>query len=72
MLKNENIICFSSADWDNPLWTNKQHIMSRLSKDNRIFYIESLGLRKPRFGKRDLIRIFKRMLKYFQGCRNIN
>lgn len=72
MLKNENIICFSSADWDNPLWTNKQHIMSRLSKENRIFYIESLGLRKPIFGKRDLIRILKRIIKYLHGCRKIN
>jgi glycosyltransferase involved in cell wall biosynthesis len=46
--------------------------MSRLSKENRVFYIESLGLRKPIFGKRDLIRIFNRIVKHFRGCRKIN
>jgi len=71
MLKNQNIICFSSADWDNPLWTNKQHIMSRLSKENRILYIESLGLRRPVVSKRDGFRIIKRIKNCLKGVRKI-
>ena len=35
-----DIICFSSAYWDTPLWTNKQHIMSRISRKHRVLYVE--------------------------------
>ena len=35
-----DIICFSFDHWDSPLWTNRQHIMSRLSKDNRIIFVD--------------------------------
>lgn len=52
MLKGQDILCISTADWDNIGWTNKQHIMFRLSKTNRILYIESLGLRQPTIKKR--------------------
>jgi len=43
-----NIICFSSQNWDNDLWTNKQHIMSRLARRGfRVLYVnkgkESIG-----------------------------
>jgi len=34
-----NIVCISAATWDAPLWTNRQHIMSRLSKKHRILYV---------------------------------
>lgn len=27
-----DIVCFSDSPWDTPIWTNKQHIMSRVSK----------------------------------------
>lgn len=40
-----DIICFSDAPWDYPLWTNKQHVMSRLSKlGYRVLYVD------PQFG----------------------
>lgn len=65
MLKNRDIVCISSADWDNPLWTNQQHIMSRLSRANHILYIESLGLRRPGFNKKDITRLFRRLKKWF-------
>ena len=40
MLKNENIICISTMDWDF-LWTRKQRFMDMLSKrgNNRIIYV---------------------------------
>lgn len=72
MLKGEDILCISTADWDNIAWTNKQHIMSRLSKTNRILYIESLGLRQPTIKKKDILRILKRIKDWFKGPRMIN
>jgi glycosyltransferase involved in cell wall biosynthesis len=40
----ETIICLSSQKWDDPLWTNKQHIMSRLAKHHRVIHVD-YGLR---------------------------
>lgn len=41
-----DIICLSDAPFDYPLWTNKQHVMSRLAKlGHRILYVDpQLGL----------------------------
>ncbi len=38
------IVCLSSQRWDDGMWTNKQHIMSRLAKTHRVIYVE-YGLR---------------------------
>ncbi|MBX5466995.1 MAG: glycosyltransferase [Firmicutes bacterium] len=71
MLKEQDIVCISSADWDAPLWTNKQHLMSRLAESNRILYVESLGLRTPTLAPQDRQRIKRRVKHYFLGPRKI-
>ena len=72
-MKNNNYIIFSTADWDNPFWTNKQHIASRLAKrNNRVLYIESLGLRAPTVKAQDLSRIVKRIFSFFKGARKVD
>jgi len=38
-LKGKDIICISTSDWGSS-WGSKQHLMSRLSVDNRVFYVE--------------------------------
>ncbi|MCZ7586590.1 MAG: hypothetical protein M5R36_26440 [Deltaproteobacteria bacterium] len=38
-----DIIMVSTADWDEPLWTNKQQIASRLTDDFRVLYVEPLA-----------------------------
>ena len=62
-----NIVMLSTAEWDNPFWTNKQHTACSLAKaGHRVFYIESLGLRSPSPGHgRDWKRLFKRLLRAF-------
>ncbi len=42
--KKHTIICLSSQRWDDPMWTNKQHIMSRLARDHRVIHVD-YGLR---------------------------
>ncbi len=72
MIKKENIICISSADWDNPYWVNQQHIMSRLASQNRVLYIESMGLRRPVMQSKDIKRIGRRLKRFWQGPIRIN
>lgn len=67
MVAHEHFICISSADWDNPYWTNQQHIMSRLAQKNKVLYVESLGLRQPVMQKKDVRRMIRRLLRFFRG-----
>ena len=72
-MNNENFIIFSTADWDNPFWTNKQHVSLNLAKrGHKILYIESLGLRAPTLKAQDLSRILKRIFSFFKGARKVH
>jgi glycosyltransferase involved in cell wall biosynthesis len=55
------IVCVSTADYDAQLWTNKQHLMSRLATEVPVVYVESLGMRHPRLTQRDLQRVRRRL-----------
>jgi len=69
MLKNEDIICISSIDWDF-IWQGHQEIMTRLARNgNRVLFIENTGVRMPRI--RDLGRIKKRFLNWKNGVHGI-
>ena len=71
LLKGQDIICISSADWDAALWTNKQHLMSRLAETNRVLYVESVGLRRPTLAATDRERIARRLRHYAGGPRKV-
>jgi glycosyltransferase involved in cell wall biosynthesis len=60
-LRDRDIVCVGFADWDAELWTNQHHLMSRLAADNRVLFVESLGLRRPQLAGRDLRRIGRRL-----------
>jgi glycosyltransferase involved in cell wall biosynthesis len=60
-LEGRDIVCVGFADWDTELWTNQHHLMSRLARDNRVLFVESLGLRRPQLAGRDLKRIARRL-----------
>lgn len=69
MLKNENIICISSIDWDF-LWQGHQEIMTRFARaGNQVFFIENTGVRSPTL--KDLPRLRKRFLNWKKGVRGI-
>jgi len=63
-MDHKSCILFSTADWDAPYWTNKQHTAQLLGKRGwRVLYIESMGLRAPRaISSRDWSRILKRLI----------
>jgi glycosyltransferase involved in cell wall biosynthesis len=60
-LRDRDIVCVGFADWDTDLWTNQHHLMARLARDNRVLFVESLGLRQPQLAGRDLARIARRL-----------
>jgi len=61
-----DIILLSTADWDNPFWTNKQHTAKVLGEMGfHVFYIDSLGLRAPSLKKKDFNRIINKIKKIF-------
>lgn len=59
-----DVVILSTADWDHPLWTNKQHFAVSLAHmGHRVLYVDSLGIRSPRVkGGKDLRRIARRLL----------
>ncbi len=60
-LAGREIVCVGFADWDTELWTNQHHLMARLARENRVLFVESLGLRAPTLAGRDLTRIARRL-----------
>jgi glycosyltransferase involved in cell wall biosynthesis len=68
----DSIVILSTADWDHPFWTNKQHTAVALARKGfRILYLESMGLRKPTTGGRDLRRILHRIKTGLSGLRQV-
>lgn len=71
-MSSNDIILLSTGDWDNPFWTNKQHVAIELArKGYRVLYIDSLGLRRPSASARDFKRIVKRLLKATSAPRKV-
>jgi glycosyltransferase involved in cell wall biosynthesis len=71
-LSGRDIVCIGSADWGAALWTNQQHLMSRLAYRNRVVFFESLGLRRPQLAGRDLRRIGARLRAGLRGPRRVD
>ncbi len=70
-LTGRDIVCVGFADWDTELPTNQHHLMSRLAADNRVLFIESLGLRRPQLAGRDVKRIAKRLRRGLAPARQV-
>ncbi|PMS36905.1 glycosyltransferase involved in cell wall biosynthesis [Trinickia symbiotica] len=62
-------LLFSTADWDEPYWTNKQHTARVLARRGwRVLYVESVGFRSPKLASgKDWARIWRRLR---QGLRS--
>jgi glycosyltransferase involved in cell wall biosynthesis len=58
----KHVVLFSTADWNWPYWTNKQHMAVQLAaRGYHVLYVETVGIRRPRFNSSDLIRIVRRV-----------
>jgi glycosyltransferase involved in cell wall biosynthesis len=69
MIHGQDIICFCN-DWDaDPL--SKKHIMKRLAAENRVLWINSMGIRRPTASARDFKRIVKKLGDFARGCKRV-
>jgi hypothetical protein len=65
MLRDRNIVCVSTIDWDF-LWQEHQGVMSVLARaGNRVLFIENTGVRSP--GWKDRGRVLSRLRKWTSG-----
>lgn len=61
-MTSKDVILFSTADWETPYWTNKQHTARQMALQGfRVLYIESIGLRTPNLSGRDISRLWQRL-----------
>lgn len=65
-------IVYFGNDWFGENRTSSHHIAEQLSKNNRVLYVECPGLRMPKSNKRDLKKLFKKLLKCFSLPKKIN
>jgi glycosyltransferase involved in cell wall biosynthesis len=68
-LAGRDIVCIGSADWATELPINQHHLMGRLAADNRVLFVESLGLRRPQLAARDVRRLWRRLGTGLRGAR---
>ncbi|MBI2571201.1 MAG: glycosyltransferase [Candidatus Schekmanbacteria bacterium] len=69
MIAGHDIICFAN-DWDSdPL--SKKHIMVRLAKANRVLWVDSIGVRRPRATARDARRVASKLRRFLCGVRRV-
>lgn len=67
-----DIVLLSTADWDNPFWTNKQHVACELARTgHRVLYVESLGLRRPSASAQDMGRLWRRLKRGLKRPREV-
>ncbi|MBM5784817.1 MAG: glycosyltransferase family 1 protein [Cyanobacteria bacterium K_DeepCast_35m_m1_288] len=70
--EQRDVVLLSTADWDHPFWTNKQHVARSLAQlGHRVLYVESVGLRPPRLDAQDLRRVFRRLRRGLQPPRRV-
>jgi glycosyltransferase involved in cell wall biosynthesis len=71
-LSGRDIVCVGFSDWRTDLLTNQQHLLVRAARENRILFVESLGLRRPQLASRDVRRIGRRLLAARQPLREVD
>jgi glycosyltransferase involved in cell wall biosynthesis len=70
MIEGQDIVCFSN-DWDgDPL--SKKHIMTRLAAKNRVLWVNSLAIRKPKASLYDMKRVLKKLGDFSKGSQQVN
>jgi glycosyltransferase involved in cell wall biosynthesis len=68
-LQGQDIICFAN-DWDSdPL--SKKHIMTRLARQNRVLWVNSIGTRNPQASAHDLRRASEKLWQSFSGYKRV-
>jgi len=70
MISRRNIVCFAN-DWKSDP-TSKHQIMKLLAHENKILWLNSVGMRKPNIKTQDLNRMGTKLTSFFRGIKKIN
>lgn len=62
-IKGESIICFAGEDWWYHHPHSKRHILTRLSRDNKVIFVNSITMGLPSVTNRDFFLKIRRKLK---------
>lgn len=65
-MKGQNIVCFAN-DWDSDP-TSKHQVMKILSRNNRVLWVNSIGLRRPSVTGQDASRILNKLRRFVRGA----
>lgn len=69
-IRGETIVILANAEWD---WSNRvncHHIATRLAKDNRVLFVDTIGGRTP--APREFRKIFRRLYRIAGGVRRLD
>lgn len=70
---DRDVVLFSSADWGDRYWTNKQHTAVRLAaRGYDVLYVESVGIRRPGLNALDMRRIVGRIRRGLAPIREVS
>ncbi|MFI7430424.1 glycosyl transferase family 1 [Micromonospora sp. NPDC049836] len=58
-----NVLMLGTAEWDSPIATNQHYVARELAVSTKVTFVESLGLRRPRLSRDDLVRMAGRVRK---------
>lgn len=71
-LTGRDILLVSSDDYEAGLKTSKHQLTARLARDNRVLFIESVGLRRPTASAKDVGRIRQKLRRCCEGPRAVD
>ena len=70
LLTGETILIIANAEWDWSTRVNCHHIAKRLSQDNRVVFVDTIGGRTP--APREFAKVWRRLQRLAGGVRQIN
>src|SRR6185503_13028582 len=68
-MSGEHLVCFAK-DWDDHP-TSNNHVMRLLARRNRVLWVSSIGMRRPRASARDLRRIVRKLGASLRGPHHV-
>lgn len=72
MLTGRDIVYIAGHDFNlAECRVSTDHIAEQLARHNRILFVESVGLRRPRLDKNDLARIGRKLARFFRPPRQV-
>src|ERR1700747_2585654 len=71
-LEGESIVCFAGEDWWYHHPHSKNHILKRLARENRVLFVNSIGMGLPKLSNPDFfLKIRRKLRSYSRWLRRV-